>query len=446
MKCSTKSPKGTPAENRLKFEWVLQDWHEVQQALPIDLERTARAAKALQRKREIRSAGDLLRWVFCYALSDWSLRLVAAWALLQGIGNLSDVAVLQRLRNSRVWIGQLIGQLLQPRCQALQPLAGVRLRLMDATVISRPGSQGTDWRVPLGLDLERLGLDGIEVTDAQGGESLARLAPVENEMRVADRGYGYASSLGAMLAAWGGLVVRINWHNLRLETQPGQRFHLIAWLKTVSQPMEPLVWLSTPQGRFELRLLASPLSPEAAVAARRRAQRRNGKKGRTLSAHSLLAAGFLLVVTNLPAQLWPMKRVLWLYRLRWQIELHIKRLKSLLLLDQLRAQDPRLVQTDLLAKLLAALLLEGLTHQVQQQQPDWFGSLERPVSPWRLTAWLWEALRQLIYGRLSLERFFQVLPQLQRYFCDAPRARPQQLAWARAFLEHLNFSYSFFSC
>jgi hypothetical protein len=216
---------------------------------------------------------------------------------------------------------------------------------MDATVIRRPASQGTDWRVHLGLDLERLGWDGIEVTDAQAGERLARWAPQENEIRVADRGYGFASSLGAMLGSWVSWVVGINWHTLPLERPSGQRFDLIAWRQTLSQPMEPLGWLTTPQGGFPFRLLASPLSPQAAQQARRRARRRKGKKGRTVSANRLLAAGFLRWVTNLPAPLWPMKRVVWLYRLRWQIELHLKRLKSLLHLDQLRTQDPHLVQT-----------------------------------------------------------------------------------------------------
>jgi hypothetical protein len=232
-------------------------------------------------------------------------------------------------------------------------------------------------------------------------------------------------------------VVRINWQNLPLEQPDGQRFPLISWLKGLSQPGEQVVWLPTPQGRFALRLLACPLSPSAAEKARQRARRNNNRKGRTVSEQTLLAAGFLLLVTNLAAQSWPLKRVFWLYRLRWQIELYIKRLKSLIQLDHLRAQDPRLTQTYLLSKLLAALILDELTQQVRLQQPDWFISLERPVSPWRLTALLWSGFRQLVWGRVSLGRWLQILPALRRYLCDSPRARPQQLAWARALLEHL---------
>ncbi len=450
MESSTKQTKRpgnfSEQENHQELKLVTEDWQKIAAEFPMDLEASARETKALQRKREIRSAVDLLRLVWMYALSDWSLRLIGAWATLQGIGNLSDVAVLQRLRNSQEWLGRLIGSLLEKRCQELREMANVRLRLMDATVITRPGSQGTDWRVHLGLDLGRGCLDGIEVTDAQGGESLARFVPLGDEIWVADRGYAHAKGFGSLWGTSAGFVVRINWHNLRLEDASGQPFPLMNWLKTLSSAQEQPVWVTTPQGRFALRLLAGPLPPEKVEQARRRARKNNAKKRRQVSANSLLAAGFLLLVSNLPAPDWPLQRVFWLYRLRWQIELEIKRLKSLLSLDHLRAQDPRLAQTYLLGKLLAALLLDGLIHPIRLQQPDWFISLERPLSVWRTTDFLWQSFRQLICGPLSLAHFFHMLPALRRYFCDSPRDRPQQLAWARALLEHMFGTFSFFSC
>ena len=44
--------------------------------------------------------------------------------------------------------------------------------------------------------------------------------------------------------------------------------------------------------------------------------------------------------------------------MRWQIELAFKRLKSLGGFDAVRASDPRLVKTWLLAHLIAAVLVE----------------------------------------------------------------------------------------
>lgn len=446
MESSTKS---SPKRDRILAplqDLLEEDPAELEEVLQLDLESSAKQAGALVRKRGIQSAVDLLRLVLMYVGSDWSLKVVAFWAFLQGIGYLSDVAVLKRLRNCSRWLGWLTAEILHRRCQVLEQSVPVRVRLMDASVITRPGAKGTDWRLHLGLSLYPLGIDGMEITDAQGGETLARFAPQPGEIRIADRGYAFVSGLDRLLAGDSFLVVRINWQNLPVETESGQRLDLIAWLKSLSASSEQIVWLSTPTGRFALRLLAAPLPPAAAQRARQRARRNNRKHGRTVSAQTLLAAGFVLLLTNLPVQQWPLSQVFWLYRLRWQIELAIKRLKSLIQIDHLRSQDPRMVQTYLLGKLLMALLLDELLQQTAYHQPEWLLSLERPLSIWRLTQFLWAGLRSWILGPIDWKRLWLLLPAARRYFCDSPRARPQQLAFARAFLDAKAAPFSSFSC
>jgi hypothetical protein len=446
MESSTKFDNPSNSQDISNTRLIFGDWERTYQELNLDLEGSARQARALLRRRGIRLASDLLRLVLMYAQSDCSLRWLGAWALLQGIGYLSDVALLKRLRRTGPWLGRLIGLLLERRCKAFRAMHGVRLRLEDASTLCCPGSHGSDYRLHLSVNLWPLAIDGIGITDAKGAETLARFAPQQNEIRIADRGYAYTRSLTALLPVDSPLVVRINWQNLPLQTETGQRFNLIDWLKTLAAPGEQLVWLPTPQGCFPLRLLACPLPPEAVERARQRAWKNNHKKGHTPSQATLLAAGFPLLVTNLPGKTWPIQQVVWLYRLRWQIELVFKRLKSLIQIDHLRVQDPQMVQVYLFAKLLTALIIDGLNHQVDLHQPEWFLSLERPVSLWRLTQFFWQSFRQVVAGRLDWARFWTCLPALRRYFCDSPRGRPQSLAWARAFLDYVNGSFSFFSC
>ena len=421
---------------------LIQDWEQVEHLLPDDLETSASAMGALVRRRGIRRAIDLLRIILAYSICDWSLRLVGAWCVLMGIANVSDVALLNRLRNSVHWLGHLIVRLLQRRQLRLLPKAGLRLRIVDAATVSKPGSKGTDWRVHLSLDLEHLCLDGIEVTDAHGGESLARFPGRPGEIKVADRGYAFVSSLAPDLAAGVGLVVRINWQNLPLQDEHGERFDVIAWLKgsfpSPAQGVQEIrVWLVTPQGRYPLRLVAAALPQEAADRARQRVRERAKKKGRTPDHRTLLAAGFVSLLTNLPSGEWSAAQLVELYRLRWQIEMVIKRLKGLLHLDGLRAQDPNLAQAYLLGKLLGALLLDELTQAAAACVPVWFSSVERPVSPWRLTACLYEALRNLVGASISVAQLMEALPQLQRFLCNSPRKRRQQLAWTRTWFAKL---------
>lgn len=432
MKSSTKT--GEP-ESVSIIQWQEPDWGSWLAAYGDDnLEELAQTSGALRRQRKVKSAVTLLRLVMAYAVCDWSLRLVGIWATLQGIVQVSDVALLYRFRRCQRWLGLLVGSVLQQRSQMLQQASGVRVRLVDATVISRPGSTGTDWRIHASFDLGQMCLDGLELSDAHGRESLARFPARADEILIADRIYALASSLGPLLAHAARLVVRVGWNNVPLQTPTGDKLGIPTWLSTLNCLCERSVQVSTPQGVFTLRLIACPLPSEKAQAARERVSQQARKKGKQLNPHSYLAAGFVLVLTNLPAETWEPSRVLWLYRLRWQIELHFKRMKSLLAIDHLRAQDPRLVQTYLLAKLLAALLLEHFVLQVRAQQPAWFAAPRRPLSLWRLSVLLWSALRNLIVGHLSFLQILTALPFLQRYLCDTPRSRSQQLARAQAII------------
>ena len=416
-----------------------QDWPQVLALLPADLEESARQAKALQRRREIRAAADLLRLVLLYSVCDLSLRLTALWATVLGLGCSSHVAIRERLQKARPWVGQLLATSLLGLHFLTNPPA-VRLRLVDATSISIPGSHGTDWRVHLGFDLGALSLDTVEITDVHGGESLARFAPHEGEILVADRGYAQSPGVATTLATGGGLVLRFGWRSLVLRDAAGQPFDLLAWLQRVppTGPGQCSIGVHIQGQTYPVRLIACRLSAQAAEAARRRIRQRARRKGQTPQRETFEAAGFLFVLTNLPAEDWPAAAVLDLYRVRWQVELAIKRLKSIWQLDQVRAQDPALVQTYLLGKLLGAVLGAALTGTLHARQPEWWGTPARPLSLWRLDRLWIEWLRGVILGPLTLAAIMAVLSRLGRYLRDTPRKRRQQLASAWQWLQDLN--------
>lgn len=405
-----------------------------------NLVESAREQKAFLRRREIQSAKDLLQIALVYALKDWSLNMLGAWAFTAGLGYLSDVALLKRLRNCGDWLGYLLFACLQKQRLVSGADAGVKICLRDATVVNAPGSKGTDWRIHLKLNLGKRTIEDVAVTDNKTGEGLAKLAIQADEIHVGDRGYCLGSGIGAVLAKFAHVVVRLNHQNLPLWHDAYTRFDVYAWLRSLTAPSEHPAQIKTPFGWFTIRVLASPLEPQAAEAARRQVRENARKKKYTPSANSLLAAGFILLITDLSVSLWPMERVFWLYRMRWQIELQFKTYKSLLQLDHLRSHEPKVARTYLLAKLLLVLLIDQLTSTVQTQQPNWFVDPLRPVSPWQLTRMFKEYLEQLLVPARSFANFWLVLPALQRYFCLSPRRRLDHLAWARAFLDHLSVS------
>jgi hypothetical protein len=421
------------------------EWGHVMALLSreVGVEASARQAKALQRRREIKSGVDLLRVVLAYAVCDWSLRMVGIWCGVIGLGNLSDVAILKRLRNCQAWLGGMIFRLLEARKVQVQLRGGVRLRIMDGTWVSKPGSIGTDWRIHLSLDLGHLCVDGLEITDAKSGETFGHCSTHPGDIRMGDRGYAYSDSMGVVLASGGQLVVRINWQNVPLETPDGRKFDLIANLqRSTARICEQEVRFRALGMCFPLRLIVGTLPQAVADKGRHRLRKLYGKKGKTPDQRTLLAAGFVLLVTNLPVTEWPTHEVLQLYRVRWQVELLIKRMKSIVNLDHLRALDTHLSQVYLLGKMMAVLLLDGFFQQTFACCPTWFIQIDRPLNIWRLTTLFFDQLRQIVRGHITLQTIFDALPQLERFLCNSPRARPLQFAQARALLSRLSLEKS----
>jgi hypothetical protein len=421
-------------------------WTAIETRLGLELAESARRTKAFLRRREIQSPGDLLRLGLVYCQQDWSLQEMGAWGVLQGIGNLSDVAILKRLRNCAAWFEHLVYHCLEGRQEELRQLGQIRLRLQDATVINAPGSTQPEWRLHLKLDVGQGRVMGAEITDAHGGESFARLPMEADEIVVGDRAYSYFRSIAAVLTKDAHVVTRINWTSLPLYQANGERFALIDWLRQLQAPAEQPAFIQQGEERYALRVIACPLPPQAAEDARRRARKQARADKRNITEETLLAAGFILLVTDLSAALWPIAAILCLYRVRWQVELQFKLCKSLLHFDFLRTRDPHLARTYLFGKLLCLLLLEQLSQQVRLQQPAWFLDPDRSVCQWNLTNLLNQHLRQILVGPLFLPHFWACLPALARYFCRSPRARISQLAWIQAWLEHLSSDCSFSPC
>jgi len=349
---------------------ITEEWQFLLAALPrgVDLEKSLRETGGYQRKRAFRRAEALLRLALAYGFCGLSLRQTAAWAQAQKIARLSDVAVLKRLRAVADWLGVLVGAKLAERAEIPAGLSpGLRLRVMDATTVSGPGSQGTDWRVHVGFGLAPWVLDHIDLTGAEGGETFRRFPLSANDLVLGDRGYAHRSGLAAVRQAGGHFLVRLNWSNVPLQDQRGRGFDLLKALRRIegTEVVEYAVQTAPEPSQqipaLPVRLIAVRKSPAAAEKERRRIQRQAAKKGRQANPRSLEAAGYIFVLTSLPEPQLCAEQALELYRFRWQIELAFKRLKGLLGLGELSARDPDLARSALYAKLLAALLLEDLT-------------------------------------------------------------------------------------
>lgn len=327
----------------------------------IDLETTARERGALRRRRAVGSAEDLLRLAFAFVLGRLSLRSLAAWSAEQGIAELSDVALLKRLKNSADWLGDLCAAALG----ATRPEAGLglpdgrRLVAVDATAVVPPGDARRYWLVHTVFDVAKQRFTAAELSERHEAERLARGGVAPGEVRLADRGYARADEIAEVVAGRADVIVRVGANHLALRDQAGRKLDRAAWCRRAMADglQDVAVGLRGKPG-LGLRLIVWTLPPGAAETARRKARRDARSWGYTASADGITTAGFLMLVTSLPAATWPAERVLAAYRLRWQVELAFKRLKSLVGLEDLKARDPDLARCWINTALLAGLLVD----------------------------------------------------------------------------------------
>lgn len=358
---------------------ILDHWPEVSARLPAgyDVEATARSHGAFTRAREVKNAETLLRLALAYGGLGMSLRETCAWADAGGIASLRDPSLLGRLCKAAPWLGDIVAALITE--QANGPAgrwAGYRLRALDGTSICQPGADRTTWRLHVGYDLATSQVDQLELTDVHGAENLQRLTYRPGDIVLADRYYARPRDLRPVIDAGADFIVRTGWNSLRLLQPNGEPFDLFAALAAQAEqesqvqvrihegiegvsPLEPLI----------LRLVIRRKDPEQAAAEQKRLLKDAKKRGKQPDPRSLEAAKYILLLTSLPATVFPPADVLALYRFRWQIELAFKRFKSLAGLDQLPAKDPALARAWIYARLIVAIIAEQIAGQVPDSPP-----------------------------------------------------------------------------
>jgi len=172
--------------------------------------------------------------------------------------------------------------------------------------------------------------------------------------------------------------VRLNDQSTPLEHADGSPVVLLDWLKHLGKPGQVgslRVWLPAPKGtqqRIPARLCAVRKSIEASTLAVRKLKQRAARKQTALRAVTLDHSGWIVVLTTVGEDILGAVEVLEWYRVRWQIELAFKRLKSLGDVGHLPKRDAASSRAWVYGKLLSALLSEKMQRHAAALSP-WGG-------------------------------------------------------------------------
>jgi hypothetical protein len=351
-------------------------WELLKQHLPAGWEEAARKTRAIRRVQgQLSDPERLLRVLLGRAASDRSIREVAAHCAQTGLASVSDVAVHKREKQSADWLEWIVDSMMGETIRAL-PESSLRLRLVDATCASRPGSTGTDFRLHLGLDLATRKFTHAELTDAKGGESFVRFDIQCGDLMVGDRAYGTARGIAHVLKNGGHPIVRISAFSLPLRKVDGDPIVAL----DVARTLEPGTMIDInalireKNGEPMMgRLCIYALPEDEAERAQQRVRKSRVKKQRNPGPRAIESAKYVMIFTTAPRQLLSTAQVFAIYRLRWQVELAFKCLKTVLHYSELPNRRKDTGRTWLLAKLTCALLLERLASQANTEDlsPRW---------------------------------------------------------------------------
>jgi len=425
-----------PARRRGRSAGRGRNWSTVLDLLADNWRIAAKSLGALRRRRNIRNPSQLLRTLLIY-LTGRSLRETVALAHLAGIAQLSDMALLKRLRNAVPWFRWLATGLLMcsgPELRKPDWLQCFNVKCVDATVVCKPGSSGTDWRLHFDFGLFDMGFEQFQITDWKTGESFRNFVVKPGDLLLGDRGYAHLDGMSYVIEQNGDFIVRLGCRSFTLHDLRGQhKIDLIRELESlrVGEVRAWQVFGRSVKGKtVTMRVCATRLPRHEARKAQRAAKRKAERKGKRISREALRFQCCVVVATSVSEERLSAEQVLKLYRMRWQIELAIKRLKTIIGASELPCRDRKSGLAWLHGKLVLALLVQASCNRGQELQlvadkSKGVGSddVRRRGNLWREMGIVLRIITDIIIGEASREWHSGRWRRLCKMLEERPRKR-----------------------
>jgi len=357
-----------------------------------------------------------------------SLEDLALTAFKLGV-EISEQGVSQRLQNAVGFFKALLQRALEQfrnetqlevallkQFRAIYVLDSTQIELWDRLSDIWRGSGGMASKAAVKLHLMLDYLTGsVSVVDLTAGISAdtSFIYPkiVTGALYLQDMGYFQLGVFRGIMDANAYFISRLK-PNVVLFGDPDTRIDVRQFLNAIPGDCFETDLLVGLDDQLPLRTLFFRVPTSVAAERRRKAKANAKKKKRTLSKAYLTSLNWTIYITNIPPSMVGSHHVHLLYRIRWQIELVFKLLKSQLALDQAGNYSAATLQCRLYARLTLFVLLTFLTADIRfdgEREVSWgkaFNVLKSYAddlvflvhSPWgdlpRLLATLQQAFRR----------------------------------------------------
>jgi len=262
----------------------------------MELASRTQAIKGLRKDKE---AENYIRTLLIHVGCGYSLRETATRAKLCGLADISDVALIGRLRKAKDWLHSMCVALFQEQGIALDKERDFQVRLFDATNVKEPGKTGSLWRIHYSVQLPSLICDFFKLTATKGQYSIKK-----GDYIIADRGYSTASGIHHVVSKKAYVLVRVNTQSLPLLNLRGEPFPLLGNVTAVKKAGTVRSWRVLIPGHsgavVQGRICVIRKSNEAIKLTHEKLKKEAQKKGRSLKPETFEYAKYVIVFTTYP--------------------------------------------------------------------------------------------------------------------------------------------------
>ena len=338
------------------------DFDALLDVLPPGWEQLAHELNAIGTREStvIKDPRVLMRALMTHVGCDLPLRQTVAVLAEAGVVDVNHVNLHRRMKRAAPLIQELVSRLGVGRGEVVhEQWGGYVPILLDGSVVVAPKYNEWDGRLHAAIRLPDQCLVQAHISTTQTGESLKRFSFEPGQLAVGDRGFANPVGIQSVLAQGADVLVRVNRGALPLFDEAGELLDLHAWVQGLGDNPRTHAKTVYTQGpttaRIDGRLIAKRLPRGKRAEARKRARTEFGNDEVALE----LSEWVVVFTTAAKARLSDAQTIE-LYRLRWQVELLFKRMKSLSNLDALPNHRPESVLTWLALKVLLYMCAERL--------------------------------------------------------------------------------------
>ena len=331
--------------------------------LPESYEEECIRQNAVQRWRGVKNPADLMLLILIHLLNGTSLLEISVIAHTAKLGEMSDVAFMKRLAQCKDWFVSICASLVSRSMEDYrQPswLSGKTVVAVDASDVVEKGRSRRTYRLHYMFDIFKMSSQQCKITAQSVGESLLNFAMAHGMIVIADRMYSNVRAMLHCVNAGADYILRMRKNSFKTCDQDGNVLDLLSifrQLKDSEYADIKAVAVSKDGTSLPVRICAIRKTVEHIE--------KTMKKLKLLERKGTITDGakefneYIVVVTSLSDEI-SAEQILFAYRLRWQVEIHFKRLKSILDLGELPKRTPENSLSWLNGKLMVALLIENI--------------------------------------------------------------------------------------